>query len=248
MSRDESLRRAIAIVAALNLAYFVVEFAVALTIGAVSLLADSADFLEDAAVNFLILAALGWSAGRRAKIGMLLSGILLAPGIAFAWTLWEKFNAPAAPAAISVSLDGRWCAGGQLALRDPAGAIPAATPGSLTRAAFLSARNDALANIAIVAAGVVTLRYPSVWPDVIVGFGIAFYESRRSTGDLDGGTRRVSPGRGAALSSDMWSHYWIKLDGPVSYSRHVNFGLVFRMDDRLALYRGQPWAWPMALA
>lgn len=173
MSRDESLRRAIAIVAALNLAYFVVEFAVALTIGAVSLLADSADFLEDAAVNFLILAALGWSAGRRAKIGMLLSGILLAPGIAFAWTLWEKFNAPAAPAAISVSLTGA----GALVVNLLCAILLArfrSDAGSLTRAAFLSARNDALANIAIVAAGVVTLRYPSVWPDVIVGFGIAF--------------------------------------------------------------------------
>jgi Co/Zn/Cd efflux system component len=173
MSRDESLRRAIAIVAALNLAYFGVEFAVALTIGAVSLLADSADFLEDAAVNFLILAALGWSAGRRAKIGMLLSGILLAPGIAFAWTLWEKFNAPAAPAAISVSLTGA----GALVVNLLCAILLArfrSDAGSLTRAAFLSARNDALANIAIVAAGVVTLRYPSVWPDVIVGFGIAF--------------------------------------------------------------------------
>lgn len=173
MSRDESLRRAIAIVAALNLAYFGVEFAVALAIGAVSLLADSADFLEDAAVNFLILAALGWSAGRRAKIGMLLSGILLAPGIAFAWTLWEKFNAPAAPAAISLSLTGA----GALVVNLLCAILLArfrSDAGSLTRAAFLSARNDALANIAIVAAGVVTLRYPSVWPDVIVGFGIAF--------------------------------------------------------------------------
>jgi Co/Zn/Cd efflux system component len=173
MSRDESLRRAIAIVAALNLAYFGVEFAVALAIGAVSLLADSADFLEDAAVNFLILAALGWSAGRRAKIGMLLSGILLAPGIAFAWTLWEKFNAPAAAAAISLSLTGA----GALVVNLLCAILLArfrSDAGSLTRAAFVSARNDALANIAIVAAGVVTLRYPSVWPDVIVGFGIAF--------------------------------------------------------------------------
>lgn len=45
--------------------------------------------------------------------------------------------------------------------------------GSLTRAAFLSARNDALANIAIIIAGLVTLRFSSVWPDVIVGLGIA---------------------------------------------------------------------------
>jgi Co/Zn/Cd efflux system component len=45
--------------------------------------------------------------------------------------------------------------------------------GSLTRAAFLSARNDAAANIAIIAAGLVTAYTLSAWPDLIVGLGIA---------------------------------------------------------------------------
>lgn len=53
------LRRAVLIVAPLNLAYFGVEFAVALAIGSVSLFAESADFLEDAAINLLIVVALG---------------------------------------------------------------------------------------------------------------------------------------------------------------------------------------------
>ena len=56
-------------VAALNLSYFGIEFAVALAIGSVALFADSVDFLEDAAVNLLILAGLGFSAARRAKLG-----------------------------------------------------------------------------------------------------------------------------------------------------------------------------------
>ena len=43
--------------------------------------------------------------------------------------------------------------------------------GSLTRAAWLSARNDALANIAIIAAGFVTAATLSAWPDLIVGLG-----------------------------------------------------------------------------
>lgn len=46
--------------------------------------------------------------------------------------------------------------------------------GSLTRAAFLSARNDALANIAIIATGLVTaFLWRTAWPDLIVGVGIA---------------------------------------------------------------------------
>ena len=45
--------------------------------------------------------------------------------------------------------------------------------GSLTRAAFLSARNDAIANIAIILTGFVTAATLSAWPDLIVGLGIA---------------------------------------------------------------------------
>ena len=44
--------------------------------------------------------------------------------------------------------------------------------GSLTRAAFLSARNDALANVAIIAAGGITAVTLSALPDLIVGLGI----------------------------------------------------------------------------
>ena len=46
--------------------------------------------------------------------------------------------------------------------------------GSLTRAAFLSARNDVLANSAIITAGLATaFLWRSAWPDLIVGLGIA---------------------------------------------------------------------------
>jgi Co/Zn/Cd efflux system component len=45
--------------------------------------------------------------------------------------------------------------------------------GSLTRAALLSARNDVSANLAIIAAGLVTVFARSGWPDLVVGLGIA---------------------------------------------------------------------------
>ena len=45
--------------------------------------------------------------------------------------------------------------------------------GSLGLAAFLSARNDVLANAAIIAAGVATTATQSAWPDIFVGLGIA---------------------------------------------------------------------------
>jgi hypothetical protein len=45
--------------------------------------------------------------------------------------------------------------------------------GSLTETAFLSARNDTLTDIAVIAAGLVTVYALSAWPDLAVGFGIA---------------------------------------------------------------------------
>jgi Co/Zn/Cd efflux system component len=173
MPSETALRRVVRIVALLNLGYFGVEFAVALTIGSVALFADSIDFLEDASVNFLIFAALGWSAIRRARVGMALAGILLVPGLATLWTAWDKFTMPVPPAPVPLSLAGA----GALAINLICAFMLAryqAHRGSLTRAAFLSARNDALANVVIIAAGLVTASlWPSAWPDLIVGLGIA---------------------------------------------------------------------------
>ena len=170
---DYSLRGIVRLVALLNLGYFGVEFVVASAIGSVSLFADSIDFLEDASVNFLIAFALGWTPQNRARLGMLLAGVLLVPGLATLWTAWEKFNVPVAPEPVPLSLAGL----GALAVNMFCAFMLARYRnhrGSLTRAAFLSARNDALANIAIIAAGLVTaFLWRSAWPDLLVGLAIA---------------------------------------------------------------------------
>lgn len=169
---EEDLRRAVIIVAVLNLAYFGVEFSMAEIIGSVSLLADSIDFLEDASMNFLIAVALGWTMARRAVVGKMLAGILLIPGLATLWMAWQKFSLPVPPEAIPLSLTG----GGALAVNVSCALLLTKHrhhAGSLMRAAFLSARNDAFANIAIIAAGFLTAYTVSAWPDLIVGLGIA---------------------------------------------------------------------------
>jgi len=167
-----TLRQTVLLVALLNLAYFGVEFAVAIAIGSVSLFADSVDFLEDASINLLIAVALSWSAVNRARLGMALAGILLVPALATLWTAWQKFSLPVPPAPIPLSLTGA----GALAVNLICALMLArfrSRAGSLTRAAFLSARNDAYANVAIVLAGFLTLATLSAWPDLIVGLGIA---------------------------------------------------------------------------
>ena len=170
---NEGLRRTVRLVMVLNLGYFGVEFAVALAIGSVSLVADSIDFLEDASINFLIAVALvGWSVVLRARVGLLLAGILLIPGLATLWVAWEKFNVPIAPDPIPLSLAGT----GALAVNLTCVLLLTRYrhhSGSLTRAAFLSARNDAAANVAIIATGFATAYTLSAWPDLIVGLAIA---------------------------------------------------------------------------
>jgi Co/Zn/Cd efflux system component len=171
-ARTGELRRAARWVAVLNLGYFGVEFAVALIIGSVSLFADSIDFLEDTSINFLILLGLGWSAASRARLGKLLAGIILVPGLATLWTAWDKFNLPVAPAPVPLSLAGA----GALAVNMTCAFLLARHRkggGSLMRAAYLSARNDVFANVAIIGAGLLTAATMSAWPDLVVGLAIA---------------------------------------------------------------------------
>jgi Co/Zn/Cd efflux system component len=104
---------------------------------------------------------------------MLLAGILLVPTLATLWTAWEKFIVPVPPAPLPLSLAGLGALAVNLSCADMLARYRHHS-GSLTRAAFLSARNDALANVAIVAAGLVTaFVWRSTWPDLIVGLGIA---------------------------------------------------------------------------
>lgn len=173
IATNKALRTAVIIVATANLVYFGVEFMVARLIGSVSLFADSIDFFEDASVNILIAVALAWPLKWRARVGMGMAVILLLPAAAFLWTTWQKFQAFAPPEPRALSLTGL----GALMVNVSCAFLLSHFrhhKGSLTKAAFLSARNDALANIAIIAAGAVTLYWRSAWPDLMVGFGIAW--------------------------------------------------------------------------
>ena len=166
------LRRAALIVALLNLGYFGIEFAVALAIGSVSLLADSIDFLEDASVNMLIVLAAGWSLRQRSRIGMVMAALLLVPGLFTLWAAWQKFLLPTPPAAAGMALT----AFGALVINSLCAWILVRVRhrgGSLGKAAYLSARNDAFANLAIIAAAGITAATASGWPDLIAGLGIA---------------------------------------------------------------------------
>ena len=167
-----ALRPVVARVAALNGACFVVEIAVALAIASVALVMDSLDFLEDAAINLLILAGLGWSARNRARLGTGLAFLLILPALAGAYAAWDKFSDFTPPAPLPLMLTGLGAFAVNLACATML-AKHRLGSGSLTRAAYLSARNDTVANLAVVAAGLTTVFVPSPWPDLVAAGLIA---------------------------------------------------------------------------
>ena len=162
------LRRAVLLVAGLNLAYFVVESGVALAIGSVSLFADSVDFLEDASINVLIFIALGWSLHRQAVAGKTMALIILVPALAAAWQAFSKIADPAPPDPLALAVT----AGGAVVVNLACSLVLARFRhhgSSMARAAFLSARNDVAVNVAIILMGLVTAWTGSGWPDLVLG-------------------------------------------------------------------------------
>lgn len=166
------MRRIVAIVAALNLIACVVEGVIAWRIGSVALFADAADFLEDFLINTLVLVAAGWPLASRRKASYALAGLILLPALAALWTAIHRILEGGTPQPLVLGATGVGalvvnlvCAVLLMRLRSG--------HGSLGRGAWLAARNDALANVLIIAAGAVMLVWASPVPDIVVGLVIA---------------------------------------------------------------------------
>ena len=168
MFNNLSQHRAILIVALLNFGYFFVEFFVALNITSVSLFADSIDFLEDAFTNFIILFGLYLSLQNRIKLGYLLIGMIFIPSLFTLIFAINQFLNPVLTDGVLLSS----YAFGALVINIFCAFLIARfkkANNSLLLTAFYSARNDALANIAMIIAGVITIYTTSHYPDLIVG-------------------------------------------------------------------------------
>lgn len=162
------LRRTVLVVALLNFGYFFVEIGVALAIGSVSLFADSVDFLEDTAVNLLIFIALGWPLARRSVMGKIMALIILVPAAAAGWQAIAKAGDPVPPDVLGLVVT----AGGALVVNSVCTWLLArfrSHGGSMSKAAFLAARNDVLVNAAIIVMAAVTYWTRSGWPDIVLG-------------------------------------------------------------------------------
>ena len=165
------LRKTVLTVAFLNLAYFFIEFSYGKLFASLSLISDSIDFLEDASINILIALALGWSVKKKQFISYLLAGFLLVPGSIFVWNAIQKILNPINPEGAGMT----WVGLGALAVNVFCAFLIARhreSGHSLILAAYYSARNDALANVMIVLAGLITMVYPTIWLDLLIGLVI----------------------------------------------------------------------------
>ena len=165
---SEPLKSIVARVAILNLSYFAIEFYFAQRFNSVALFSDSLDFLEDASVNILIFLSFSLAVIWRARLSYIFAFLLLLPGCNFLYNALQQIAKPITPNGDGMSFVGL----GALCVNIYCAIILnkfKEIKGGLAKAAYFSARNDAIANILIIIAGIVTLFWLSPIPDLIVG-------------------------------------------------------------------------------
>jgi Co/Zn/Cd efflux system component len=164
---DSRYRQALVAVLVINAAMFAFEGTAGLVGGSVALQADALDFLGDAATYALSLAVLG-SALRWRASAALVKGVTMA--IFGAWVVGASIyhavveTVPSAPmmSGIGIAALAANLASATILFRFRSG-------DSNRRSAWLCTRNDAIGNVAVIAAGGAVFLTNSGWPDVAVG-------------------------------------------------------------------------------
>lgn len=169
-------RAALWIALALNAGLAVVELVAAWVTRSVALAADAIDFVEDSMLYALILALRAQQGEVQARLGRVIAALMALPAAVALAQVWRQVGAGEPPhplvlsgvalAALAANLV---TAAVILAARRRAGEAA----GLGLRAAWLSSRNDALANIAMIAAGGLVALTGSGWPDIVIGLAVA---------------------------------------------------------------------------
>lgn len=157
-------RRVLWIALVVNALMFAVEIGAGVQAGSVSLLADAIDFFGDAANYALSLAVLSMGLAWRSGAAMLKAASMLAFGVAVlgraAWSAWHGIT----PEPMTMGLVGA------LALAANVGVAVLLynfrEGDANMRSVWLCTRNDALGNLAVMAAALGVFGTGSAWPDL----------------------------------------------------------------------------------
>ena len=163
---DGRFRRVLWIALVVNAAMFAVELATAQTASSAALLADSVDFLGDAINYALSLFVLSLSLAARSRAAWLKGASMLLFG---AWVIgqlaWHAVNG-VVPEPVTMSVVGFLALAANLGV---AVLLFAHRDGdSNRRSVWLCTRNDAIGNVAVLAAAAGVFGTGTGWPDVIV--------------------------------------------------------------------------------
>jgi Co/Zn/Cd efflux system component/copper chaperone CopZ len=164
-------KRALWIVVLLNVGYGVVEIVGSFLAGSQALQADSLDFIGDGLISFLGLIAVGWGLAARARAA-LLQGIFLAVlGLGVIGSTVYRVFIEHEPQ--SLLMGGFAIVAFIVNVLAAVVLIPHRKGDANMRAVWLFSRNDAIGNLAVVAAAGLVWWLHSPWPDLVVAFIVA---------------------------------------------------------------------------
>jgi Co/Zn/Cd efflux system component len=168
---DRRYRRVLWIALGVNLIMFLVEIAASLLSGSVSLRADAADFLGDAANYALALAVFGMALRWRASAALLKGSVMGVFGFWVAASTIYHALAATVPQAGTMSAIGTVALAANAAVAALLYRYRQADSQSLS--VWLCTRNDCLVNLAVIAAGGAVWASGTPWPDIAVAAAIA---------------------------------------------------------------------------
>ena len=162
--RSQRYRRLLWVALAINAAMFGVELAGGVHAGSVSLLADAVDFFGDAANYGLSLFVLGMGAASRSRAALLKGAAMGAFGaFVLCKAVWMA-GTGLAPEAATMGAIGTLALAANLSV---AAMLYAWRDGDANmRSVWLCTRNDAIGNLAVVAAALGVFGTGSAWPDL----------------------------------------------------------------------------------
>jgi Co/Zn/Cd efflux system component len=165
-SVDPRVRKALWFALVLNAAMFAVELGASWSSGSVSLMADSIDFLGDAANYGLSLAVLAMAASVRSRAALAKAATMGAFGIFVLGRAVFQFYTDVTPEPITMGVVGLAALIVNVAV---ALVLMRFRSGDANmRSAWICSRNDAIGNVAVMLAAVGVFGTGSAWPDLAV--------------------------------------------------------------------------------
>lgn len=198
---DPAYRRALWIVVILNIGFGLVELAGGFLAGSQALKADSLDFLGDGSITLVGLLALAWSELARARVALVQGLFLGALGLGVIGTaIWRALNAVPPEAGLMGGI------GVAALVVNVAAALVLARfregGDAQARAIWLFSRNDALNNVAVIAAAALVAWTGSAWPDLVVAAIIALVFLQSAWAIVRDARREITEERAGAAPSE----------------------------------------------